>query len=195
MMNEEIAGAIWVFGVVAWFVIRLPHQIRARKTPVAKSAGGWYDRTLLVISSTGLGVIPGIYVVTGAPKFADYTFYPAQGFIGAALMAGALVLFWLTHKHLGRYWSVTLDTRKTHKLIDTGIYSRVRHPMYSAFWLLALAQCALLTNWFAGLAGPLAWATLFFLRVGREEDLMIDTFGDQYRRYSQRTKRVLPWVY
>ena len=51
--------------------------------------------------------------------------------------------------------------------------------MYSAFWLLALAQAFLLPNWVAGLAGPAAWATLFFMRVGREEKLMIDTFGDR----------------
>jgi protein-S-isoprenylcysteine O-methyltransferase Ste14 len=194
-MTADIAAAIWVVGVVAWFVIRIPHQRRSRKTPIAQRAGGWYDRILLVISSTGLGVIPGIYVFTGEPRFADYDFMPLQGIVGALLMAGALVLFWLTHKQLGRNWSVTLDTRKTHRLVDTGIYARVRHPMYSAFWLLALSQAALLPNWIAGAAGPLAWATLFFLRVGREERLMIDTFGDQYRRYMQRTKRVLPWVY
>jgi len=195
MITGEIAKAIWVFGVVAWFVVRLPHQIKSRKTPVSRRAGGWYDRVLLTISSTGLGVIPGIYVFTGEPGFADYDFFPLQGLVGAALMAGALILFAITHKHLGRNWSVTLDTRKTHTLVDTGIYAHVRHPMYTAFWLLALAQAALLPNWFAGLAGPVAWATLFFLRVGREERLMIDTFGDQYRRYMQRTKRVLPWVY
>lgn len=194
-MSEEFAQAIWVFGVVAWFIIRLPHQMRARRTPVAQRAGGWRDRVLLTISSTGLGVVPAIYVFTGEPEFADYTFNPLIGLIGAALMAGALVLFHLTHKHLGRNWSVTLDTRKTHKLIDTGVYARVRHPMYSAFWLLALAQGFLLANWIAALAGPVAWATLFFLRVGREEKLMIDTFGDEYMSYIRRTKRVLPGVY
>jgi len=194
-MSKEIATAIWAFGVIAWFVIRLPHQIKARKTPVAQSVGGWRDRVLLAISFSGLGLIPGVYLFTGEPRFAGYSLSPVQGFIGALLMAGALVLFWLTHKHLGRYWSVTLDTRKTHKLIDTGIYARVRHPMYSAFWLLALAQGFLLANWVAGLAGPIAWATLFFLRVGHEEKLMIDTFGDQYTSYIQRTKRVLPGIY
>lgn len=195
MITAQIAEGIWVFGVVAWFVIRLPYQIKARKTPIARRAGGWRDRILLTISSTGLGVIPGIYVFTGEPRFADYDFVPLQGIVGTLLMAAALALFHVTHKHLGRNWSVTLDTRKKHSLVDTGIYAHVRHPMYSAFWLLALAQAALLPNWFAGLAGPVAWATLFFLRVGREEQLMIDTFGDQYRRYMERTKRVLPRVY
>ncbi len=195
MMDAEIAKMIWALGVVAWFVIRLPHEKRARKTPISRSAGGWRDRVLLAISLSGLGLIPGFYLFTGEPRFADYVFNPVQGFVGALLMAGGLVLFWITHKHLGRNWSVTLDTRKTHKLIDTGIYARVRHPMYLAFWLTALAQAVLLANWFAGLAGPIAWATLFFLRVGREEKLMIDTFGDQYTRYMQRTKRVLPWIY
>lgn len=195
MMTVEIAKAIWVFGVVAWFVIRLPHQLRSRKTPVARSAGGLRDRVLLVISFTGLGAIPLIYVTTGEPRFADYAFNPIQGVVGALLVLGALVLFRITHKQLGRNWSVTLNTRTTHQLVDTGIYGVVRHPMYSAFWLLALAQAALLPNWFAGLAGPVAWATLFFLRVGHEEKLMIDTFGEQYRRYMERTKRVVPWVY
>jgi protein-S-isoprenylcysteine O-methyltransferase Ste14 len=195
MITAEIARTIWVLGVVAWFVIRLPHQIRSRKTPIERRAGGWRDRLLLTVSSTGLGVIPAIYVFTGEPRFADYPFVPLLGFAGVLSMVAALVLFRLTHRQLGRNWSVTLDTRARHKLIDTGVYARVRHPMYSAFWLLALAQAALLPNWFAGLAGPAAWATLFFLRVGREERLMLDTFGDQYRRYMERTKRVLPWIY
>lgn len=194
-MTPSIAQAIWLIGVVAWFFVRLPHQIKSRKTPIARREGGWRDRLLLTISSTGLGVIPMIYVFTGQPRFADYGFVPLLGIVGALLMVAALVLFHLTHRHLGRNWSVTLETRKTHALIDCGVYARLRHPMYSAFWLLALAQAALLPNWIAGLAGPVAWATLFFLRVGREERLMIDTFGDQYRQYMRRTKRVLPWIY
>ena len=90
---------------------------------------------------------------------------------------------------------MTLDTRKTHKLVANGVYSRVRHPMYSAFWLLALAQAFLIPNWIAGLSGIVGWGILFFLRVGREERLMIDTFGDEYRDYMRRTARVLPWLY
>ncbi len=194
-MSQLIAEWIWFVGGVLWFVIRYPHQRRSRKTKVARSAGGRHDQWLLASSLTGLAIIPLIYFVTSEPRFADYPFSPVWGWIGLLLMLAALVLLYETHRQLGRNWSVTLDTRKKHTLVDTGLYAYVRHPMYSAFWLLALAQAALLPNWIAGFSGIVGWGILFFLRVGREERLMIETFGDEYRDYMHRTKRVLPLIY
>lgn len=198
-MTRLIAEWIWLIGGIAWFVIRFPHQRRARKVKVDRSVGGQRDQILLMCSLSGLAIIPLLYFVLSRTMsegvIADYPFHPLQGWIGLVLMLAALWLFYLTHAQLGRNWSVTLDTRKQHKLVDTGVYAQVRHPMYSAFWLLAFAQAALLANWVAGLAGIVGWGILFFLRVGREEQLMIDTFGDEYRTYMRRTARVFPWVY
>ena len=149
----------------------------------------------MAISAAGLGVLPAIYVTTHAPQFADYAFRAWQGWLGVAAFAAALWLFHRTHKDLGRNWSVTLEMREQHTLVTSGIYRRVRHPMYTGFWLWALAQALLLPNWIAGPAGLVGFGTLFFLRVGREEALMIETFGDDYRRYMARTARVLPGVY
>ncbi|CEG07319.1 Putative protein-S-isoprenylcysteine methyltransferase [Afipia felis] len=67
--------------------------------------------------------------------------------------------------------------------------------MYAAFWLWALARAFLLPNWIAGPAGLIGFGILFFMRVGREEQMMIDTFGDEYRAYMQRTARVVPGIY
>jgi protein-S-isoprenylcysteine O-methyltransferase Ste14 len=105
------------------------------------------------------------------------------------------LLFRRTHKALGRNWSVTLEVRERHELVTQGVYRRVRHPMYSAFWLWAIAQALLLPNWFAGFSGIVGFGALFFLRVGREERLMIENFGDEYRRYMAQTWRVLPGLY
>lgn len=198
-MRPLTAELIWLIGGAAWFVIRYPHQRRARKVAVARSVGGRRDQVLLGSSLTGLAIIPLFYVLlrvaTGEPRFADYAPLPLQGWIGLLFMLAALALFYETHRQLGRNWSVTLDTRKTHKLVASGVYSRVRHPMYSAFWLLALAQALLVPNWIAGLSGIVGWGILFFLRIGREEALMVETFGDEYRAYMRRTARVLPWFY
>jgi protein-S-isoprenylcysteine O-methyltransferase Ste14 len=104
-------------------------------------------------------------------------------------------MFRRTHKDLGRNWSVTLEVRQQHALVTDGVYSRVRHPMYSAFWLWALAQALLLPNWIAGPAGIVGFGTLFLLRVTREEQMMTETFGEEYRAYMARTWRVFPGIY
>jgi len=194
-MSRLVAEWIWLAGGALWFAIRFPHQRRARKIKVARSVGGRRDQLLLASSLTGLAIIPLFYFLTGQPRFADYIFRPLWGWIGVVLLLAALALFYETHRQLGRNWSVTLDTRKKHALVDTGLYAHVRHPMYSAFWLLAFAQAALLANWVAGFSGIVGWGILFFLRVGQEEELMIETFGDDYRDYMRRTKRVVPMIY
>ena len=194
-MTPLAAKVIWLVGVVGWFIIRYPHDRRARRTPKLRRADRGREIALMAISATGLGVLPFIYVVGNAPDFANYPFRPWQAWIGDAVFAASLWLFHRTHKDLGRNWSVTLEVRDQHTLVTSGVYSRVRHPMYSAFWLWALAQALLLPNWIAGPAGLIGFGTLFLLRVGREEALMIETFGDDYRRYMARTARILPGIY
>ena len=67
--------------------------------------------------------------------------------------------------------------------------------MYTAFWLWAVAQALLLPNWVAGFAGLIGFGTLFFGRIAKEEQMMVDTFGDEYRQYMARTGRLLPRLF
>jgi protein-S-isoprenylcysteine O-methyltransferase Ste14 len=67
--------------------------------------------------------------------------------------------------------------------------------MYAAFWLWAISQALLLPNWIAGLSGIIGFGTLFFARVGHEERMMLETFGDEYRAYMARTYRLIPGIY
>jgi protein-S-isoprenylcysteine O-methyltransferase Ste14 len=67
--------------------------------------------------------------------------------------------------------------------------------MYASFWLWGAAQACLLPNLVAALSGLVAVALLFFARVNFEERMMIEMFGEDYRRYMQETKRIIPGVY
>ena len=80
-------------------------------------------------------------------------------------------------------------------LVTHGIFGFIRHPMYTAFWLMAFAQALLLPNWIAGLAGLTGFGFLFFSRIRPEERLMEEAFGETYRDYKARTKRVIPFLY
>ncbi|MBR1203098.1 MULTISPECIES: protein-S-isoprenylcysteine O-methyltransferase [unclassified Bradyrhizobium] len=191
-MTPDIAKFVFVMMAVGWYLIRYRYARRARREKVLRSARGPRENTLLLISLTGLGVVPFIYIVTTLPHFASYVFRPVQAWLGVFVAVAALVMFRLTHRALGRNWSLSLDVRENHRLITDGIYQKIRHPMYSAFWLWAVAQALLLPNLVAGFAGLIGFGTLFFGRVAREEQMMLETFGDEYREYMARTGRIIP---
>jgi protein-S-isoprenylcysteine O-methyltransferase Ste14 len=194
-VTATIAKIIWLVFGIAWAILRQRPGKRSRKTPVRYSARGAREFILLGASLTGLGIVPFVYVATHFPRFADYPFTPVLSYLGVAVDVVCLWMFHRTHRDLGENWSVSLDLRERHTLVTTGIYALVRHPMYSGFWLMALAQALLLPNWIAGPAGLVGFGILFFGRVGREEEMMISAFGDEYRAYMGRTARVVPWIY
>jgi protein-S-isoprenylcysteine O-methyltransferase Ste14 len=191
-MSLVIAKTIWTLLVAGWYVLRIPFERKAKKARIVRDELGVPERIRLSISLTGLGIIPMIYVFSGFPRWADYPVQPLLTALGLVTAVAALTMFRLTHKALGRNWSVSLQLKDDHKLITHGIYSRIRHPMYSAFWLMAIAQALLLPNLVAGLAGIVGFGTLYVLRVDHEERLMIAGFGAEYEAYMQRTGRLWP---
>jgi protein-S-isoprenylcysteine O-methyltransferase Ste14 len=193
-MTKTIAALIWVAGIVLWYVIRRPFERRAKRQSVRKSLADRREWILLAIASLGLFLIPAVYVATGFPAALDYPFHSLLAWAGLIPLSAALWLFRRSHVDLGRNWSVTLKVRENHALITNGVYRQIRHPMYSSFFLLGLAQMLLLPNCLAGPAGIVSAGILFGFRVLREERMMLDVFGDEYRSYSASTKRIIPWI-
>ena len=66
--------------------------------------------------------------------------------------------------------------------------------MYSAHWLWGIAQALLIHNWIAGLASLVIIIPIYVLRVRREEHMMLEQFGDEYRTYMSRTGRIFPRI-
>ena len=77
-MTPLVAKLIWCLGVVGWFIIRYPHERRARRTPKLRRSDRSRELVLMAISATGLGILPAVYVFTNAPAFASYTFRPCS---------------------------------------------------------------------------------------------------------------------
>lgn len=191
-MTQTIAAIVWATGMVLWFAIRYPHQRRARKIAVVSQDRDLGDRLVLAGAAIGLSLFPLVYLLTGFPAFADHAFRVWMGWAGATVEVLFVWLFFESHRALGRNWSITLEIRDSHRLVTDGLYRYVRHPMYTSFWLWAIAQALLIPNWIAGLAGLAGVAGLYFSRVGKEERLMEQTFGDEYRAYCAKTGRVVP---
>jgi protein-S-isoprenylcysteine O-methyltransferase Ste14 len=193
-MTPAFSKGVFVILMIGWYLIRYEYARRSRRERIVSSARGPRETALLLISLTGLGLVPLVYIATAIPHFAAYSFHPSLAWLGLSFAIAALGIFHLTHRALGRNWSISLDVRENHELVTDGIYCRVRHPMYSGFWLWAIAQALLLPNWVAGFSGVAGFGILFFGRVAWEERMMLETFGESYRAYMARTGRVFPSI-
>ncbi|WKB53758.1 protein-S-isoprenylcysteine O-methyltransferase [Eleftheria terrae] len=182
----------WVLAAFLQLAIRWPHVQANRANRVARSKVCPLEQWLMFgVFLTLLG-LPMFYLATPWLDLFDYRLPLPYGGAAVAMMVASLWLFYRSHADLGRHWSPSLEVHTEHRLVSQGVYRRLRHPMYASIWLFALAQPLLVQNWVAGALAIPGFALLYFLRVPREEELMLETFGEDYRDYMRRTGRVLP---
>ena len=185
-------SVVWLIGIVLINAIRMPFAKRTRENTITDSRKTGTEKFLLAGMILGAGLLPLVHLATGLFSFADYWMPDWATGIGVLVLGSALWLFWRSHADLGRNWSPTLELREDHVLITGGIYRHIRHPMYSAIWLIVLAQALLVHNWIAGPAAILAFGLMYAIRMPREEDMMRERFGDAYSIYCQKTGRLWP---
>jgi protein-S-isoprenylcysteine O-methyltransferase Ste14 len=102
------------------------------------------------------------------------------------------VIFWTwTQIHLDTQWSAQLQLTKEHRLITTGPYARIRHPLYAGVFGWCISLTLLTANWIFFAFCALSFAGLIW-RVPKEEQMMIEAFGEEYKTYMQRTGRFFP---
>lgn len=191
-MAQSTLKIIYGIGWAFIAVIRIPARWRARSNQVEVDHKRAQEKSLLALGSFGMGALPLVYIFTPWLNFANYRLRSWAGWTGTASFAVGLGLLWRAHADLGENWSDSLQLRQGHQLITSGIYRHIRHPIYAFGWLLGFAQAMLLQNWIAGLSGLVSFAVFYFQRVPREEQMMLDEFGEAYRAYMQRTGRVIP---
>ncbi|MDR1403813.1 MAG: isoprenylcysteine carboxylmethyltransferase family protein [Tannerellaceae bacterium] len=115
----------------------------------------------------------------------------------AGVVVGAYSMWWFyrIHKTLGDNWSPFLETRREHTLIVSGAYRHTRHPMYSDMMLWTISFVLITANWFYAATLSIGLAILLIIRIPDEERLMTARFGEQYRAYMAKTKRLIPYIY
>jgi protein-S-isoprenylcysteine O-methyltransferase Ste14 len=202
-MDTLILKILFMIGVVSSFVIRFPHQRENKQNTIVRDCASHtlrerktnQEKILLLLVFVGMIILPLIYVLSPWLNFANYSLPVWANWLGIAAFAIALWLFWRSHHDLGKNWSPTLEVREGHTLINNGVYQTIRHPMYTSIWLWCVAQALLLPNWLAGFAGLVSFGIMYVLRIGNEEQMMLEQFGDEYRAYMQQTKRLVPYLF
>ena len=145
-------------------------------------------------------ILPLLALFTTWLEYLDYYLVPMEYFFhsqmaGFGLLVLGDIVLHISHAQLGSYWTPTLQIRDEHKLIDTGIYAWVRHPMYLAVLLYGLALLLIAHNYIISISYNFFSLYFAIIRVPKEEKMMIQEFGQQYETYMKYTGGLFPKLF
>ena len=197
-MNENIfriLAAIILFtgmGISSYFRRKADRDTGEK---ISRSVDGTPMMTLIRIGGLILWLSPLVYLINptwmawskiGLPEWIRWL----GVFIGILCTFG---IYWL-FSSIGSGITPTSATRKEHKLVTSGPYRWVRHPLYTVGSSMFVAFGMMADNWFIALLGILAFLGMA-IRTPKEEANLIEKFGDEYREYMKRTGRFFPKLY
>lgn len=178
--------AVWLAWLVTWVM-----------------AAGWSARTAShhdlgaespsrVLTLAALVMLIASYYPVG---FAVVWVTPAiVGWVMFALVAAGLLFTWAARLHLGPLWSSTSAPTEDHRIVDTGPYAIVRHPVYAGL-LLAVIATAIERGRIEAIAGALVLIAGVSLRAKLEERFLRRDLGDDaYTSYRRRVPMLLPFT-
>lgn len=192
LRNGTVGELAWFLAMISMFIIRAPHGKRNQTNEITGHRKDAMEQLVLTGMFLTMSALPTLELATRLFSFASYSLPEWTMWSGAVLQLPFVWLFWRSHADLGRNWSPGLEVRQDHALVTQGVYARIRHPMYAAIWLSAIAQPLLIQNWIAGFLVLPMFAALYLTRIPKEEAMMRETFGDAYRDYCARTGRIWP---
>lgn len=147
-------------------------------------------------------LILSMSLISGVVPIIDWAYFnPDKNHPGILTIAGFVmivtgILFraWAV-KTLGEYFTPTVQIKDSHKLINTGPYKIIRHPSYFAAFL-SITGAAVLLESITGMAVSIAAMSFaYYIRIGIEEQKLVEHFGNRYREYKLNTKRIIPYIF
>jgi protein-S-isoprenylcysteine O-methyltransferase Ste14 len=191
-MEETFYKLSLLILMIVFLAVRAPYVRRYRMTEKKVMKSTTTDLILIGLSTLGMMVFPLIYIFSSFFNGFMIHLPDAIRIAGLLVYMASIVLMYLVLRELGRDWSMKLELGVGHRLVTSGPYSQVRHPMYTAFYLMMIGQLLLTSNWFVGIYGVAIWTLFCIIRIPEEERMMTEEFGDDYIIYREKTGNLLP---
>ena len=167
-------------------------QVAASGEKISRKEEGYVFPILLRLAGVCAAISIFTYVLF--PDDVQWASVPASNWmrwVAVSVFALGPVLIYWTFSTLGKNLTDTVITRANATLVTHGPYRWVRHPFYVTGALILASVTLLSANWLIGLLG-LAVLGLLAIRTLKEEQMLIDRFGQEYRNYMTRTGMFFP---
>ena len=194
-MNIETIFRIIIPLLLVAFVAHRGYYVRKHgkeENTLKKREEGTVTKLAGILGLIGFLSVLAYVIIPGLISWASLSLPLWLRWAGIVLAALGFALLQWAQNTLGKNWSDTPRMMKEQALITSGPYQFIRHPIYTAFLLIMGSTLLISANWLIGLS----WTGMTVLeiasRIGFEESLMLEYFGDQYRTYMKKTGRLLP---
>jgi protein-S-isoprenylcysteine O-methyltransferase Ste14 len=188
VLFRVIFAVLWML----YFAVRLYFQGRVRRQRLEYETFNVREEKRYFSLFALAYLLLTLYFLTPWIDFAHLSLPLWLRVAGGIITLVGILLFGLAHQALGKNWTAVLALAREHEMVECGPYRRIRHPMYSAFFAIGIGFALLSANWLAALVYLIPLTMMYLARVGREEEIMTERFGDRYRLYMQRTHRLWP---
>jgi len=177
-----IMAGLWLAWVVSWHVAALWTSGKRTEAPRREY------RLHFAIA------IAGFFLVfwTRAPTRALWPASEAFGWAMVGLTAAGFAFAWWARIHLGKLWSGGVVLRDAHRVVDSGPYALVRHPIYTGLFAAVIAM-ALVRATPLALVGAALFVLGFTLKA-RVEERFLEAELPDYAHYRRRVGMIVPWL-
>ena len=178
---------IWIAWVVSWIAASFWSGRTAKRVTTSET---WIYR--IIIFAGALLIAPWTARALGESPIWQIGDYGACALVGVMLVG--LALTWWARMQLGRLWSSAITREEEHRLVETGPYALVRHPIYTGIITALLATAATQATLLA-LLGAVLIAIGLWVKARTEERFLLAELGpDAYESYRSRVPMLIPFV-
>jgi protein-S-isoprenylcysteine O-methyltransferase Ste14 len=189
IVSFAVILALW-FGFAGVFLLRKSPQSGPNKVGVPKS---WLG---LILQGLGFGIV---WSIRRSPAFSpligeQYALNVVLQILGAGIAAVSVWLAMSAVRELGKQWSLQARLLEGHKLVTTGVYQIIRHPIYTAMMGMLISTGIVFSHWIALIAAIVVFLIGTGIRTSIEERLLSDGFGEEFREWKARVPGLIPFM-
>jgi protein-S-isoprenylcysteine O-methyltransferase Ste14 len=183
--------ALW-FGL-AWAVWGLSWAIAARwsAASVRSPTGGTTQAMRVMIFGGAALLFAGPYLWPRSTSL--WTLDHSMVAILAVLLLAGFAFAWWARLHLGRMWSSGITRKEDHRIVNTGPYGLVRHPIYTGL-ILAIIAAAVAGSTAIAVAGGVIMIAGLWYKAALEEQFLGNELGPPYETYRRRVPMLIPFL-
>lgn len=185
MLGRYLIEGPWIVFIVYWAI----GAFKTRRTAKRESFTARYG--VMFIEVLGFVLLFDDDVTRGILNQRAFDLPHELRLSGAVLIWIGIALALWARWHLGQYWSGRITIKEDHKLIRTGPYARLRHPIYSGLELAAIGSAIAFDRWRCML-GVCVIIIGFWIKAKREEALLGSQFGKDFEEHRRYTGFLLP---